>query len=72
MLEPYYVNGESYLYFFCDLSDIGFSGRINGFSFEFPGLREGRREFDIVEVAFTDTSDAAETYAESYINDLQN
>ena len=70
--EPYYVNGESYLYFFCDLSDAGFSGRINGFSFESPWLVEGRCEFDIVEVAFTDTCDAAETYAESYINSLQN
>lgn len=70
--EPYYVNGEAYLYFYCDLSEYGYEGRINGFSFDVLDLKEGNREIDLVKVGLFGDEESAMTYAEEYINGLEN
>jgi hypothetical protein len=65
--EPYYVNGQQYIYFYYDLAENGLSGNINGFSFEPGGFLDGRRDFDIVSVGLYSDVEVAETIAKEYI-----
>lgn len=66
--DPTYINGEGYLYFFCDMSDYGFEGAINGLSFEFVGLDNGKQEFQLLKIGLFESTDDAEAYAEDWLS----